>query len=121
MPRRRSAPAPLPSWRRSPSSFLAAPPPAGPWDLILCTYFLHRPLFAAFPALLASGGLLAFAHATRRNLERHPRPGPDHLLEDGELPRLVQGLEVLWLREGWTESDRHEARLVARRPAPAPT
>jgi len=96
-----------------------SPLPQGPWDLVLCTYFLHRPLFAAFPAALASGGLLAFAHATRRNLERNPRPGPDHLLEDGELPRLVCGLDVLRYEEGWAESGRHEARLVARRLPPA--
>jgi SAM-dependent methyltransferase len=98
---------------------LASPPPPGPWDLVLCTYFLHRPLFAAFPGMLAPGGILAFAHATRKNLEVHPRPGPDHLLEDGELPSLVGGLEVLRLQEGWTESGRHEARLVARKPRPA--
>jgi SAM-dependent methyltransferase len=91
--------------------------PEGPWDLVLCTYFLHRPLFAAFPAALAPGGLLVFAHATLRNLERHPRPGPAHVLEDGELPGLVVGLEVLRYDEGWLESGRHEARVVARKPA----
>jgi len=90
-------------------------PPAGPWDLVLCTYFLHRPLFALFPALLAEGGLLAFAHATRTNLTRHPRPGPDHLLDDGELPSLVRGLVPTVATEGWSESGRHEARLLARK------
>jgi SAM-dependent methyltransferase len=98
----------------------ADPLPPGPWDLILCTYFLHRPLFAAFAAALRPGGLLVFAHATRRNLERHPRPGPSHLLDDGELPSLLGGLEVLKLEEGWLEAGRHEARAVARRPAPVP-
>jgi len=95
---------------------LVSPPPPGPWDFVLCTYFLHRPLFQAFAGLLAPGGLLAFAHPTRKNLERHPRPGPDHLLEDGELASLVTGLEILRLQEGWTESSRHEARLLARKP-----
>jgi tellurite methyltransferase len=92
------------------------PLPPGPWDVIVCTYFLHRPLFDQFPQVLAPGGLLVFAHATRTNLERHARPGPAHLLDDGELPRLVRGLEVLRLEEGWLESGRHEARVVARRP-----
>jgi SAM-dependent methyltransferase len=99
----------------------ASPLPPGPWDLVLCTYFLHRPLLAALPAVLAPGGLLVFAHATRRNLERYPRPGPAHLLDDGELPGLVAGLvpalEVLRAEEGWLEGGRHEARVVARRPA----
>jgi SAM-dependent methyltransferase len=94
----------------------SSPLPAGPWDLVLCTYFLHRPLFSAYPAVLAPGGVLVVAHATRTNLERYPRPGPDHLLEDGELPGLVRGLDILRYREGWAESGRHEARLVARRP-----
>ena len=94
----------------------ASPLPAGPWDLVLCTYFLHRPLFDAVPAVLAPGGLLVVAHATRRNLVLHPRPGPDHLLLEGELPGLVRGLEILRSQEGWAESGRHEARLVARRP-----
>jgi len=95
----------------------AAPLPPGPWDVILCTYFLHRPLFAAFAAALAPAGLLVAAHATRSNLSRHGRPGPDHVLEDGELPALVRGLEIVRYDEGWLESGRHEARIVARRPA----
>jgi SAM-dependent methyltransferase len=92
------------------------PPPPGPWDLVVCTYFLHRPLLAALPAVLAPGGLLVVAHATRTNLTRHARPGPDHVLEDGELPGLVRGLEIVRSEEGWLESGRHEARLGARRP-----
>jgi tellurite methyltransferase len=95
----------------------AAPFPAGPWDVVLCTYFLHRPLFAAFAAALAPGGWLVFSHATRRNLERNPRPPPSHLLDDGELPGLVRGLEVVSYEERWFDEGRHEARLVARRPA----
>ena len=94
---------------------LASPLPAGPWDLILCAYFLHRPLFAAFAAALAPGGWLVVAHATRSNLSRHPRPGPEYLLEDGELPTLVRDLEVIRSEEGWLESGRHEARIVARK------
>src|SRR5689334_7035812 len=36
----------------------AGAPPPGPWDVVLCLYFLHRPLLAAASALLAPGGLL---------------------------------------------------------------
>ncbi len=92
------------------------PLPAGPWQLVLCVAFLHRPLFAAFPRVLAPGGLLVVEHPTRTNLQRHPRPGPAHLLEDGELPALVRGLEVIRYEEGWLDRGRHEARLAARRP-----
>ena len=57
-------------------------------------------------------------HPTRSNLTRHERPGPRHLLEDGELPVLVRGLEIVRYEEGWTEEDQHDARLVARRASP---
>jgi hypothetical protein len=39
------------------------------------------------------------------------------VLEDGELPSLVRGLEIVRLEEGWLAEGRHEARVVARRPA----
>jgi SAM-dependent methyltransferase len=96
-----------------------SPLPEGPWDLLLCTYFLHRPLLAVFARALAPGGVLAFAHPTRTNLLRHARPPPGHLLEDGEVRGLAGGLalEVLRCDEGWRASGRHEAWLVARAPA----
>jgi SAM-dependent methyltransferase len=91
------------------------PLPPGPYEVVLCLNFLWRPLFAAFPRVLAPGGLLLFAQPTRSNLQRHPHPSARFLLEDGELPRLVQGLELVSYTEGWTEEGRHEARLVATR------
>ncbi len=93
----------------------SSPFPPGPWDVIVCFYYLERALFASFTAALAPGGWLVVAHATRSNLSRHARPGPAHLLEDGELPALVSGLEVVSSSEGWMEEGRHEARLVARK------
>ena len=90
----------------------------GPWDLIVCVRFLWRPLFAIIPEALSPGGVLVVAHPTRSNLARHERPGPRHLLEDGELPGLVRSLEIVRYEEGWTEENQHDARLVARRTAP---
>ncbi len=92
-----------------------SPLPAGPWDVILCMYYLQRPLFPALIEALAPGGWLVVMHATRTNLTRHPRPGPDYVLEDGELPTLLHGLEIVRSGEGWMESGRHEARIAARR------
>jgi SAM-dependent methyltransferase len=91
------------------------PLPAGPWDVILCSHFLHRPLFAAFAGALSPGGVLVLAHPTLRNLERHDHPGPQFLLGEGELARLVQGLEIVSYSESWVESGMHEARLAARK------
>jgi hypothetical protein len=65
------------------------------------------------PAVLSPGGTLVCIHPTRTNLQRHPKPSLRHLLEDGELPRLVKGLEVIHYEEGWLAEGRHEAVLVA--------
>jgi tellurite methyltransferase len=93
--------------------------PQGPFDVILSFNFLRRELFAAFPDRLAPGGLLVYLQPTRSNLSRNPRPPASFLLEDGELPGLLQGLEVVSHQEGWFETapdeSRHEARLVARK------
>jgi SAM-dependent methyltransferase len=89
--------------------------PAGPWDLVVSFDYLQRDLFPLFPEILAPGGLLVFSQPTRSNLERHPRPGSTHLLEDGELPTLVRGLTVLFYEERWCDDDRHHARLVAQK------
>jgi SAM-dependent methyltransferase len=95
------------------------PLPAGPFDLILSFNFLRRELFAAFPQQLTPGGLLVYLGATRSNLQRHAKPPAQFLLEDGELPRLIQPLEVIQYREAWFdypgEEPRHEARLLARK------
>ena len=91
------------------------PLPAGPWDLVVSILYLQRSLFAAFAEVLAPSGLLVFLQPTVTNLERHPKPPRPFLLENGELARLVQGLEVVSLTEGWTEDGHHEARLLARR------
>jgi tellurite methyltransferase len=92
----------------------AEPLPSGPFDVVLCLNFLWRPLFTAFPKVLAPGGLLVFAQPTRSNLQRHAHPSARFLLEDGELPGLLQCLERVAYTEGWTEEGRHEACLVAR-------
>jgi SAM-dependent methyltransferase len=95
------------------------PLPAGPFDLALSMYFLRRELFAAFPSVLTPGGLLVYVQPTRSNLQRHPRPPAGFLLEDGELPSLVRGLEIVRYEEGWLDDGaepQHLARLLARKP-----
>lgn len=94
------------------------PLPTGPWDVIVVRHYLQRALLPLLADLLAHGGLLCVCIATRRNLERHPRPSARFLLEPGELPGLVPGLETVRWHEDWTDEGadgRHEAHLVARR------
>ncbi|WP_223645850.1 bifunctional 2-polyprenyl-6-hydroxyphenol methylase/3-demethylubiquinol 3-O-methyltransferase UbiG [Corallococcus sp. EGB] len=95
-------------------------PPPGPFDLVVCLSYLWRPLLAAVPQLLAPGGLFVFAQPTRRNLQRHPHPSARFLLEEGELPTLLPGLQFLSFSEDWTDAGRHEARLLAQKLQQAP-
>ena len=95
----------------------AAPPPVGPWDVLVDFHYLQRDLFPHFPMLLRPGGLLVFVQPTVVNLERHARPARRFLLAEGEIGELVQGLEIVSLDEGWSAAGRHEVRLLARRPA----
>lgn len=95
--------------------FEQQPLPAGPFALIVDTFFLLRPLFGEFARALADGGRLVFIHPTRSNLSRHEKPPAAYLLDDGELPTLARGagLRVVHYFEGWTADGRHEAQLVA--------
>lgn len=90
------------------------PFPPGPWDLILSVRYLQRPLFKIYPQVLAPGGTLVVIQPTKTNLERHPKPPPEFLLDDGELPGLIFGLKVVHFEEGWLADDRHDAVVVAR-------
>jgi tellurite methyltransferase len=91
------------------------PIPAGPWNLIVLLHYLHRPLFAEIPRVLAPGGILFFVQPTTRNLERHEKPPRPFLLEEGEAPRLIQDLEILRYEEDWLAEGRHDALIIARR------
>lgn len=91
--------------------------PFGPWDLILVSHYLDRALFPALVDALSPSGLLVVLHPTKRNLERHEKPGAPFLLEEGELLRLAGALSVVKWDEGWLPSGRHEARLIARKAA----
>ena len=93
------------------------PFPTGPWDLIVTVCYLMRPLYAVYPHVLSPGGVLAVVQPTKANLQRHDKPPADFLLDDGELPRLVAGLEIVHYEEGWLADGRHDAVVVARRRA----
>ena len=87
--------------------------PHGPWDAILLFHYLDRSLFPTFPSLLRPGGIVIGSLSTTRNLERNDRPPLPYLLEEGELPGLTQGLELIAYDESW-KSEHHDARFVAR-------
>lgn len=87
----------------------------GGWHAAVCSNFLHRPLLGSLGRLLVPGGVAFVQIATADNLLFNARPGRPYLVERGELPGLCHGLEPISFEEEWF-ANRHEARLVARRP-----
>jgi SAM-dependent methyltransferase len=85
------------------------------YDVVLVVHYLHRPLFPVLHRALAPGGLLLYETFTTEQASRGKPTSPEHLLEPGELLRLVAPLEVLRQREGEFE-ERLVAAVVARRP-----
>lgn len=98
-----------------PAGFVLAP---RHYDLILDFYFLHRPLLAAVPAGLRSGGLFVAAIHYEE-----PGTAPPHAftLAPGELAAIVAawGFTILHAHEGPSQETGHHratAQIVAQKP-----
>jgi tellurite methyltransferase len=100
------------------------PLPAGPFDVIVVQHWLDRDVWRELPGHLGVGGVLLACQPTVSNLDRHDRPPRRFLLDDGEVTALADQLAaprdgasftVVEASEGWTDDDRHEARIVVRR------
>ncbi len=90
------------------------------WELVLVFNYLHRPLFPALVRALKPGGILLCETYTTEQAKRGRPTNPDHLLEPGELPRLVAPLEVVAQREGEIDG-RSLASVAARKPLSRPS
>lgn len=96
------------------------PLPLAPvFDAIVIVHYLNRARRDELAGLLAPGGALIAVQPTVHNLERHAHPSRAYCVEAGELAAWAErcGLVIEVAREGWTADGRHEAELVARRPA----
>jgi SAM-dependent methyltransferase len=94
------------------------PLPTARFDLVVVTRYLQRDLFPSLRATLAPGGVILYETFTTAQ-RRHGRgpTSPHHLLEPGELRRLLDGLEVLADEE--VEAPDALARAAARRSSSA--
>ncbi|HYN05215.1 MAG TPA: rhodanese-like domain-containing protein [Vicinamibacteria bacterium] len=90
------------------------------WELVLVFNYLHRPLVPALVRALTPGGILLYETYTTEQAKRGRPTSPHHLLEPGELPRLVAPLEVLRQREGEIDG-RSLASVAARKPLAQPS
>lgn len=97
------------------------PLPPGPYDVIVTMNFLQRDLFDALQDALAPGGLLLYETLGQAHVTTLGRSfNPAYLLEDGELPRALDRLEVVDHFEGVVERSggpRGVGAIVARRAA----
>jgi SAM-dependent methyltransferase len=83
------------------------------FDLITMIRYLHRPLFPTLSEWLNPGGSVICATFTTLHRDRHGRPARDsHVLQLGELPRLLEGFEIRHHSEAW-RGDAHTARVWA--------
>ena len=83
------------------------------FDVVVVTRFLDRALFPRLASLLRPGGrLLAETFLASAAATRGPR-SPDHLLQPGELPRLVGLLAVVEYEEAAEPDGSAVARIVA--------
>jgi tellurite methyltransferase len=85
------------------------------FDLVLSVCFSVRQLYTPIARLLNPGGTLVVIQPTVKNLERNAKPAREYLLNEGELPALVRGLDVVHYEEGWLAEGRHDAVIVARK------
>ena len=84
------------------------------FDLITGFRYLHRPLFARFADWLRPGGCVVWETFTTTHRARHGRPTRDeHVLQVGELPRLLAGFERVHASEEW-RGPAHTARVWGR-------
>lgn len=84
------------------------------FDVVMGFYYLDRMLFPEIVRAIRPGGLLVYKTYTieQLNLSGGPKDA-SHLLEAGELSRLVSGLDLLWEQE--TVAEKATAEVVARK------
>jgi SAM-dependent methyltransferase len=84
------------------------------FDMVMGFYYLDRKLFPEIVRALRPGGLLVYKTYTIEQLNLPGGPKDvSHLLEAGELSRLVSSLTPLWERE--TVAEKATAEVVARK------
>jgi SAM-dependent methyltransferase len=92
--------------------------PAGPYDLVIDFFYLHRPLLPRLAELLEPGGILVLRTFSCAGSFPGGPDNPDFVLNPGELLDLFQNWDILFHEEGLEPSHKGGslAGIVARRP-----
>jgi len=84
------------------------------FDVLMVFFYLERKLFPEIVKSIRPGGLLIYKTLTRAQLDLPGGPkDPAYLLEEGELPKLVERMQILHYSEQIEE--KATAELVARK------
>lgn len=88
-----------------------------PFDVVLVTNYLWRPLFPVLLQSLAPGGLLLYETFTQGNETVGKPSRPDFLLRTGELLQLCHSLRTVAFEDGFLlNPERFVQRIAAFRP-----
>lgn len=99
---------------------IAEPPPENTYDVIVASYFLHRPLSEALEKALKPNGLLFYQTFHENKLSDSGPKSPDYLLQSNELLHLFPTLTTVYYQEfvdegDVTKGDRNCGCLVAKK------
>jgi SAM-dependent methyltransferase len=90
--------------------------PPATYDVIVCFYYLHRPLIAEIKQALRPGGVVVYETYNADQAQWGRPSNPDHLLQPNELFNMFCDYRVLRYREGVFEPRKAIASIIARKP-----
>ena len=90
--------------------------PADRYDVIICFYYLHRPLIPEIKHGLRPGGIVVCETYNSDQAEWGRPKNPEHLLKPGELLNMFCEYRILRYREGIIEPRKAIASIIARKP-----
>jgi tellurite methyltransferase len=86
------------------------------YDLIICFYYLHRPLISEIKKALKPGGVVVYETYICDQAQWGQPKNPDHLLKHNELLNMFCDYRILRYREGIIEPRKAIASIIARKP-----
>ncbi len=86
------------------------------YDLVICFYYLHRPLISEIKKALKPGGVVVYETYICDQAQWGQPKNPDHLLKHNELLNMFCDYRILRYREGVIEPRKAIASIIARKP-----
>jgi tellurite methyltransferase len=90
--------------------------PASAFDLIICFYYLHRPLIPEIKQALKPGGVVVYETYICDQAQWGKPSNPDHLLQHDELLNMFHDWRIIKYREGIIEPKKAIASIIACKP-----